>query len=794
MNELVDWYGKSDDLSIVYDAGIQKSQMLQDDISSLGENLPAIIYPNNDNIRDITDVTWDEKVKKADKIDYMMAVSSGTISGFIDIFYVGEFSLECANKWGEDEVNKFVKKIAELQGYKGNNLSDAITHLEKNFGLAADSVTSNFGGGLQHHLRDFSHHFSIGGLLCSLFTQFTGKVIGTDTLGALHVVEVTDKTFIGNNFEEKVLFGTVNWFMHMASDMAGSNATAGKGTGIPGPIVSLIKELSVLPCFKDKKIGENELHIWISKLFNGTLLAKRDENGKIIETIKFDLRTEIGILHEVGRQFVPVLINECLVRGLYFIRRFYMFMKENKIHSITDFQNIDAADLLPFNNRIIKRMITIASGTFTIIDAEDAAVRAAIKSKGINPSFFVNFAVRINIAGVGRFIIACKADGKFITEDILKAKEKRDKIEKEYEKFIYDQIAPLSLNFEQMRVLNSIKRLMVEDDITITKNEKEKNLKTLWKEEWEKCIYKELSLVSDTTSQFFLSETEVVKYIKSTEGGSWQFLIAMEVMLFTPYYSLVDCKDKKKEFKKLKYKSKYLTSRFINLQSKISKGDFSTLQKAYKGFIRTITGSNKSIIIGVAGTTVTIAATGGFALIYAPAIATAIVGGNTGLSGAALVSYSLAVIGGGSLAAGGLGMAGGTAIIAGGGALIGLLGGTGVSAATTMNLLADDGYILKECCKLLSFCKEVLIKKYEDISTVNQIQLKIESKLSNIQKQIETFAKTERNEKDENKKKEMKIKLKIAKKSIKYLKHTVEALNKMLKNKNIDTTHELPNV
>lgn len=77
--------------------------------------------------------------------------------------------------------------------------------MEKNFGFAADTLTPNFGVGLQHHLRDFSHHFSLGGLLCSLFTQFTGKVIGTNILGVLRIVELTDKTFIGRNFEEKVL-------------------------------------------------------------------------------------------------------------------------------------------------------------------------------------------------------------------------------------------------------------------------------------------------------------------------------------------------------------------------------------------------------------------------------------------------------------------------------------------------------------------------------------------------------------------------------------------------------------
>lgn len=789
MNVLIEWLGKADDLSIAYDAGIQQTQLLPENVSFWG-SLPAIVYPDNDNIREVSEVTWEKTVSKADRLDYLMAICSGTISGLIDVFYVGEFSLERANQWGSEKVNKFVKKIAELQGFKGDDLSDAVEYLEKNFGLAADSVTPDYGGGLQHHLRDFSHHFSLGGLLCSLFTQFTGKVIGTDTSGALLIVELTDKTFIGKNFEEKILFGIVNWFFHMVSDMAGSKKTAGKGTGIPGPIVSLIKELSTLPCFRDKKIGEHEFHVWVSKLFNGTLLAKRDENGKIIETLKFDLRTEIGILHEVGRQFVPVLINECLVRGLYFTRRLYNAIKKTEIHSIADLKNIDTSELLPFNNRVIKRMITIASGTFTAIDTVDAAVRAAIKSKGINPAFFVNFAVRINIVGVGRFIVACKADGQFITEDIQEAKEQRDKIEKEYEKLISD-LKALSLSYDQMRVLDSLEKLIIEDDIALTKKEDEKKLKTEWMEKWASVLTEGLSLVSEATAEFFLSETEVINYIAENKDGPWLYLVAMESLLFSPYYSIFGDEEKDAALKKLKNKSKYLTDRFVTLQESITKSDFARLQKAYKHAAGIVTGSTKTVVIGAVGTTAAIAATGGLAFFFAPAIATALIGeAAAGLSGAALVSYSLAAIGGGSLAAGGLGMAGGTAIITGGGALIGMLGGTGISAATTVTLLSDDSFVLSECCKLITYSKEILAGKYNDMSEVAEIQAKVQSRLAAVQNQIESFAALADAEKDAKKKKEMRLKVRVAKKSSKYLSRTADELGKLIKSYTTKTKKE----
>lgn len=790
MDTLLEWLGKADDLSIQYDAGILKTQMLPG-IIDLEENLPAIIYPNTENIRDVTDVVWDSEVCKADRLDYIMAVCSGTIAGLVDVFFVGELSLERANKWGTEEVNKFVTKVAKMQGYKGNDLSDAIKFMEDKFGLAADQFTPEFGGGRQHHLRDFSHHFSLGGLLCSMFTQFSGLVIGTDTNGAFRIEKVKDTQFIGKNFEEKILYGTVNWFFHMVSDMAGSNKNGGKGTGIPGPIVSLIKELSALPCFKDKQIGEYEFHVWVSKLFNGTLLAKRDENGKIIEALKFDLRTEIGILHEIGRQFIPVVINECLIRGLYFVRRLYNELKEKPIHSISDLQNFDVAKLLPLNNRIIKRMITVASGTFTAIDAVDAAVRAAAASKGINPAFFVQFAVRINIVGVGRFVIACRADASFITEDIKEAKEKRDKVKKEYEKIISD-FSCLSLSYEQTRLLYSLERIIIHEDIRSTKNLEDMSVKIDWLTAWQKEIVDGLSLIPEAKDSFFLSESEVIKSIQTSPLEPWLYLIAMEAVLFKPYYPIYADPEKNKELKKLKTTSDYLKETFTKNQGNLSEKDLSALEKGYKRSARIVTGSNKSIIIGAVATTVVVAASGGLAFTFAPAIAAAIVGdAAAGLSGAALVSYSLAAVGGGSLAAGGLGMAGGTAIITGGGALLGMLGGTGISAATTVGLLSDEGYVLSECCKLLTFSKEILFGKYNDARTIFSIQSKIESRSLEVANQIDVFDDLVDQETDSEKKKEMKIKVKVAKKSLKYLNRTATELGKMVKSSDSILTEQI---
>ena len=788
MITMTDWIGQAEDLTITYDAVVFQNNLLAESISEK-TGLPSVIYPTSENLREVVEVDWTDNVKKADRTDYLLAITSGATAGLIDSFFVGKFSLERANKWGSDKTDEFVNKVARLKGYKGDELPGAIAFMERKFPIPADSKTADFGGRLQHHLRDFSHHFSLCGLMCSIFTQFSSKVIGTDTNGKLLIVDVVDKSHIGKNFAEKVLFGIVHWFFHMVSDMDGSESTAEKGTGIPGPILSLIKEASVLPCFRDRKIGEKEIHVWVSKLFNGTLLAKRDKNGKIVEPVKFDLRNEIGILQEFGRQSVPILINECLVRGMYFLRRLNIAINEADINSVKDLENIDISELLPFNNRIIRRMVTVSSGTFLAVDSIDAAIRSAIKNKGINPKTFVDFAVHINYAGIGRFVIACKADGSIVAEDIREEKEKKIEIENEFEKGVAN-LECLSLNYEQLRVLYSLEKLILEDDISITEKDSSKKLKLEWAKAWYDKLIGNLSIAQSEKDDFFLSEEELGRRFQDNANVTWVFLVSMEASLFKPYYPIFG-DDKDKGFKKLQNKSKYLNGRFIEIQNKVKKEDIEAFTKIHKKAGATITGTKRNIVISAVGTTAVVLVSGGLAFTFAPAIATAIIGeGAAGLSGAALTSYSLAAVGGGSLAAGGLGMAGGTAIITGGGAIVGMISGTGISAVTTMNLLSQDGYVLNECCKLLTFSQVVLRDKIKNHKMIESIYSKVDFRVKTLERVVDEFSK-QSDEMDKEQKKELKTKVKVAKKSIKYLKRCTEALQKLSKGVDVEAQYLL---
>ena len=84
-----------------------------------------------------------------------------------------------------------------------------------------------------------------------------------------------------------------------------------------------------------------------------------------------------------------------LYGGFNFIRRFYMEIKINDVQQVSDLKHISWENTLPFKNRTVIRMLTIATGTMTAIDLADAAIEAAIKSGGINPAFVPNMLVKV---------------------------------------------------------------------------------------------------------------------------------------------------------------------------------------------------------------------------------------------------------------------------------------------------------------------------------------------------------------------------------------------------------------
>ena len=355
---------------------------------------------------EIIDITKIEKMHP-DKLDIAVAVSSGVLSALIDSVFVGEFDLNKAHEWGKEKVEKFVRDVAKDNGFKGNTLSGAVKNVEKRFAFVGDKLTDVFGGGTLHHLNDCSHHASLFGLICSICMQFFGTAYGTTKEGTQKVkLEMeADGVLIGRNPFEKIMLGTVNWFFHLVSDMAGSSSTAGKtgGTGIPGPILSFAKVVSGI-FGKDSKV--------LNDIFK----------GKIFEA-KFDLRTEIGLPIElIKQQSMPVIINESIVKSFIVIRAFVEEVKKVGVHSIEDLKKIDLKNVFEKDARKTTEMLTYATGAFFGMDLVDAAIQGAINAKGC---WVVAFLKRVNIVGLSQFAIKLSSNLANENKYSLQGKDKK---------------------------------------------------------------------------------------------------------------------------------------------------------------------------------------------------------------------------------------------------------------------------------------------------------------------------------------------------------------------------------
>ena len=392
----------------------------------------------------------DKLTNHADTFDNLVAIGSGVLCGLIDSFFVGEFDFSELKADSNKHVNKFIEKYAKSTGWDGQGrLDGAIKHLEDKFPVDQDNIWKKPGRGNSqssanlHHLEDLAHHPTPVGLFFAIVVSFfrTGVFIGKDGKWKMATIETTPKEILGKflpfvisgillwiiyqaetNHPEKweklprpiskliklvaatpgivpVLRTAHNWFGHLVSDMGGAKSTPGGGMGIPGIFLSMLKEISSIP-----PINKTELPQIISNWYSKE---------------KFELRSELAIIEGLGKQAMPVLLNELIVRTFYFVRR---LVQEKQLHE--NWQNVDWRSTLPFNNRTITRMITISSGTFMAMDMADAAIRSGIKSGGEPATFMTNFILRVNFVGVGRFAVAIWSDFKMGLKEERKENER----------------------------------------------------------------------------------------------------------------------------------------------------------------------------------------------------------------------------------------------------------------------------------------------------------------------------------------------------------------------------------
>lgn len=736
---------------------------------------------------------------QADKLDYLVAVASGILCGMLDVLWVGDFSLEKGRAFASDKVDSFVKKTSKLLGYKGDDTQGSVKFLEEHFPIPSDGNTTDFGGGLQHHLRDFAHHPTIIGLIFSLLTQFTGMSYGTDANGIFMVVPVPDKSkaFIGKDVPDKLFKGTLVWFFHLVSDIAGSSSTAGStgGTGIPGPILSLAKELAALPVFSSKDGGNKNLSAFLSKVFHGTIFAQHDENGKIIKdtVVKFDMRGELGVVAELGKQALPVIANDCIVRSFYFIRRLSLAIKAQNYTSLGDIRlkDIDWDSVKPFGNPTITRMLTISSVVFSTIDIAEAV---------ISKKFFV----AVNYIGIGRFVVAIGSE----IADYLKVRDVK-RIMQMYEDIrrntytgtdnnIYSRIGEgmtidkFGLSLEQTEILYNLEMYKTLNDMD--RSGKKSGLKGQWLEEWKHYMESSFSsFVGDENAVLhWYSVQELHDVIcNNSPEKPWFRLVLLEAMLFEPYYPLsTEINKKGNEVPSTRYKELHLPfvgysksegDKFLDCfftESFYQKGYIARLRKCHDKVLRELNEVMKTAIKSIsitAGVAIITVATAGA---FAPAIAVTLVGSNfAGLSGAALTSACLAYLGGGAIAAGGLGMAGGTLAIVGGGAVLGLGVGAGIGGAVgAAGVLGKKDTILQSA-KLMVSVREIFLNDEHDLEYSDTVLEQYVQNIADIEKGLVEL-KLKADVADKEEKKRLIKQIKNTEESVRAMKIAIKSMKK----------------
>ena len=476
---------------MIKNSQIIEQEIIAADISIETSDMNNDIFIIDEKLNEINK-ELDKYTSFADNTDYGLAVLSGILSGAIDATFIGETRVtEKGIGLSHKNVNSFIQQYAKARGFERERLKDSIGDLEKAFKVAQDNVWKGADVGVSaknHHLADLAHHPTPLGLASAIIVQFLRVGTFVNKEGEWHFIRVETKaTDLIEIYTPAVITGVLNWlvslaekkyeqesgeevprtlsrlihlvsstpilieiakcadnwFGHLVSDMGGSKNTAGGGMGIPGIFVSLLHEMAALPVLKDTGLPAFVNDIYVKD--------------------KWDLRHEFALMKASQKQIIPVAFNEILVRTFYFVRRFAIeFNEHNHI------KEIEWDKVVPFKNRTVDRMLTVASITFTAADTADAAVHAALESGGNWILFAGKFVTRFNYIGAGRAVIAVvkevsseKKEAQLIHEKrilteakttftIQKMEEYKAKLEETISYYIAEDIESFIAGFEYM--------------------------------------------------------------------------------------------------------------------------------------------------------------------------------------------------------------------------------------------------------------------------------------------------------------------------------------------------------
>lgn len=681
---------------------------------------------------DIIDVEFSPAVKKVDRVDTLVAVTSGFMALLLDQLLIRKNIRE--KDIDEDTIIKVLPLVLRQYSDKNKDVDKEIDEYIANWEHKLKDANK-----YKNLIFDFCEDLSFSGMLIQVIEYCFDLSIGLDEKSGF-VIKKVKHDLKTDSIVEKAQMAIVDWFVEQAY----AYKKSGKYKKEFVQIEKIVKDIKKV-AFKDNKFDREQLKEW---LHNRVLAEKKKLNG----------------LDDFVVQSIPVKANIIFVHSYAHIRDFIQQVNEHNVVSLEGLNIIDFDKL--DNEAVIRRMDTISTSVFTAFNVGVAGAKAIMLDKNLLQKMYV-FAININIPNVIRLVSVVRADADYIKEDIeqLVHKSKVVEIKKHKDIPLESLERCFTMNKIETRILYSLELQMIEEDIQRTKDNKEQLLKNEWKEKWieitEQALQQNKVFEKDSLKTYAAINT----YASNQENLLWLYNIAVELSMFKPYFRLEE-KDKKL---KLSY-TKYVEEVFCNAQNYISYKEIQKIQKSYKNYYNYLE-NNTLKAVGVAGGAIAVAAaTGGLAFVFAPQIAVAIFGGAfPTLHGAALVSASLAAAGGGSLAAGGFGMAGGAVLIAGGGAVLGL--GT---SGTALSLMMAPKFVQNDYAKLLAKCDCVLLKQLDMKDEVVALQHKMQSDLDEYKLRLKVL------EGLENPNDECKQNIKALKKSIAYTERTNKQLVKLI--------------
>lgn len=335
--------------------------------------------------------------------DYAVAAMCGALAGRLSPIVNKAIKLG----YGKDRTGKNSKGVDDEA-----NVEEA-EETEKDKVLSVQlfrELAKECGEDIPEKGKRLSDRKNLLGLILSITEQFSEKKEFTSDLPSelpMMPVEINSKgNFVGENKNSKIFSGILNWLFKIACEEDGYREDyVGRGriSRILSPLMTFVGGMRAFPCVRDRDFRER-LYVSFKDYVSGS------EGERLSSQLKeiFPTDEKKGLL---GGKYSAVILDELLVRAVFFVKDFTRQMEENYSLSLLDF-----SALMPQRDRTLERMTTVSLGVFTAIDVSRAAIRSAAGGGVLYlPKFLLDMVLKVNIAGIGRFVLTVKNDAEMLS-------------------------------------------------------------------------------------------------------------------------------------------------------------------------------------------------------------------------------------------------------------------------------------------------------------------------------------------------------------------------------------------